>query len=229
MSALARTAAGFLSSDTRARHRLVARLLADVANVLDVGGVPRRLESYIHGALVTTANLEPPADVLFDGTRLPFPNSSFDGVTSIDVLEHLPRDARAAHLDELRRVARCRIVLSTPFGSPEHMDGERELAEWYARTTGVRHRFLDEHVRHGLVDETELRELAARLSRSARLVFHGDFRAVEARFRALAIARTRRSPLALVCAARPVRDEAPTTSPGPFTNRVFVVADVEEQ
>jgi hypothetical protein len=229
MSALARSAARFLSSDTHARHRLVARLLADVANVLDVGGVPRRLATYVPGAVVITANLEPPADVLFDGTRLPFPRSSFDGVTSIDVLEHLPRDARATHVDELRRVARRRVVLSTPFGSPEHVDGERELAEWYARTTGVRHRFLDEHVEHGLADETELRELAARLSTTARLVFHGDFRAVDARFRASAIARTRRSPLALVRAARPVRDEAPTTSPGPFTNRVFVVADVDKQ
>jgi hypothetical protein len=226
VSVLARTAVGFLSSDTRARHRLVARFLGDASEVLDVGGVPGRLETFLAAAVVITANLEPPADVVFDGTRLPFPNGSFDGVTSIDVLEHLPREVRATHVDELRRVARTCVVLSTPFGSTAHVDGERELAEWYARTTGRRHRFLDEHVEHGLAGEAELRELAARLSPTARVLFHGDFRAIEARFRASAVARTRRSPLALVRAARPVRDAAPSDAPGAFTNRAFVVADV---
>jgi hypothetical protein len=229
VTVLARTAAGLLSADTRARHRLVARMLGDVSSVLDVGGVPGRLETYLGGAVVVTANLEGPADVVFDGRHLPFPERSFDGITSIDVLEHLPGHARGAHVDELRRVARRRIVLSTPFGSPAHIESERELADWYERLTGARHRFLDEHLAYGLADESWMRALAGQLSPEAHLFFHGDFRAVDARFRAAALARSRRSPLALARAARPLRESKPSPRPGPYTNRVFLIAEVDER
>jgi SAM-dependent methyltransferase len=44
--------------------------------------------------------------VVSGGESLPFPDESFDFVTSIDVIEHMPPAAAAAMVDELRRVLR---------------------------------------------------------------------------------------------------------------------------
>jgi ubiquinone/menaquinone biosynthesis C-methylase UbiE len=47
--------------------------------------------------------------VKYDGTRLPFPDASFDAVMAIDVLHHA--DSPAALLREMTRVARRGVVL----------------------------------------------------------------------------------------------------------------------
>lgn len=195
--------------DTWERHAVAARLLADVADVLDVGGTPGTLAGALPGRSVTTANLVPPADIVWDGGPLPFPARSFDGVASLDVLEHLPRNARAAHLDELVRVARRRVVVCCPLGSPGHTASERALA---ARR---RMPFLLEQLDLGLPTEEELRELAERLGASRKLLFHGDYR--RARRRAL-------HPVAARLAPR--RDLAVRQRPDATTNRAFLVVEL---
>src|SRR4051794_6874493 len=146
--------------DTRERHLVAARELGAARTVLDVGGRPGVLTRFLHGAEVTTANVDPPADVLFDGERLPFEGSSFDAATSLDVLEHLPRELWRTHLNEVLRVARARVVVCCPLGTEAHVRAERELAEWYRSLTGDSHRFLREHE---LPSEDELRSLVAGL------------------------------------------------------------------
>ncbi|MGI8511280.1 MAG: methyltransferase domain-containing protein [Solirubrobacteraceae bacterium] len=84
-----------------------------------------------------------PADVVFDGVTLPYPDGASDLVTSLDVLEHLARPERAGHVAEVLRVAGERAVLCCPLGAPELNTAERELAEWYARLSGERSPFLD--------------------------------------------------------------------------------------
>lgn len=54
---------------------------------------------------------------VYDGYRLPYPDASFDVVTTIDVLEHVPDYHR--FLDELLRVTRRAVVVSTPNRRPE--------------------------------------------------------------------------------------------------------------
>ena len=46
-----------------------------------------------------------------EGTRLPFRSESFDVVSALDVLEHIPPPSRADFLKELRRVSRDNIVV----------------------------------------------------------------------------------------------------------------------
>ena len=48
-----------------------------------------------------------------DATQLPYAAATFDLVTAIEVLEHLPNPEAA--LDEIRRVTKGRIVISTPW------------------------------------------------------------------------------------------------------------------
>jgi hypothetical protein len=214
--------------DTYARHALAARLVGDAESVLDVGGVPGWLARFLPKSRIVVANVEPPADVVFDGRRLPFADASFASGTSLDVLEHIPRDQRPAHIAELARVVRGRVVLATPLGSEEHSKAERELAAWYEATTGAAHPRLAQHVAYGLPTEEELLALAELAGLRGRLFFQGDFRRVERLFRLAAQAR--RNPLARAryavvrTAARPELTLAGVSAP--HTNRVFLVAEL---
>lgn len=216
--------------DTYARHALAARLVGDADSVLDVGGLRGGLGRFLPQSRVVVANVEPPADVVFDGRRLPFADSSFAAATSLDVLEHLPREDRAAHVAELTRVARGRVVLATPLGSEQHAEAERALAAWYEETTGAAHPRLAQHVAYGLPTGEELLELADRAGLRGELFFHGDFRRVEGLFRLAA--RARRNPLArgryAVQRIATTPDVTLTRVPAPHTNRAFLVAEARE-
>jgi hypothetical protein len=222
---------GFLSRiaahpDTYARHAIAARFVDGAETVLDVGGTPRSLGRFLPESRVVVVNVEPPADVVFDGRRLPFPDSSFGAVTSLDVLEHLPRGQRAAHIAELARVSRDRVVVAAPLGSEQHGEAERALAAWFDATTGSPHPRLAQHVNYGLPTGEELLALAAASGLHGELWFNGDFRRVERLVRIAA--EGRRNPIALTryaslrIAATP--DLTLTRMPEPHTNRVFLVA-----
>src|SRR5918999_4703783 len=99
-----------LPVDTWERHAVVASLAGRPRTVLDVGGVRRVLAKFMADAAITTANVDSRADVQISGTELPFADAMFDVATSIDVLEHLERHDRGAHLMELARVAQERVV-----------------------------------------------------------------------------------------------------------------------
>lgn len=57
---------------------------------------------------------------LYDGCRLPFANAEFDVITCVDVLEHV--EDYHAFLDEMLRVCRKGVFISTPNRRPENMD-----------------------------------------------------------------------------------------------------------
>ena len=220
-----------LPPDTRERHALVARLGTGATEILDVGGVSRHLEPFVHGTRVVTANLEPPADVILNGSELPLPTASYDTVTSLDVLEHIPRPARAGHVAELARVARRRVILCCPIATEAHVACEEALADWYLAETGRSHRFLQEHIELGLPTEEELRRFFEEVGLRFRVSFHGDFREVADVFRLQTRARLQPSPGSFArlarrrCAPRHTYDLESAVQP--FSNRAVVVADHE--
>jgi Methyltransferase domain len=213
--------------DTYARHALAARLVGGADNVLDVGGVCGGLARFLPKSRIVVANVEPPADVVFDGQRLPFGDASFAAATSLDVLEHLPREQRAAHVAELARVARWRVVLASPLGTEQHIEAELALAAWYEATTGGPHPRLAQHIAYGLPAGEELLALAEGAGLRGELYFQGDFRRVERLFRLAA--GTRRNPLALaryaVLRIATPPDLTLTRAPAPHTNRAFLLAE----
>lgn len=218
-----------LAPDTAQRHRVVARLAGNPESVLDVGGVQGQLAAFLPKAHVTTANVNRDAEVGFDGVTLPFREGAFDVVTSLDVLEHVPPEGRARHVRECVRVARSRIVLCCPLGTPEHVAAEREIAHWHECTVGRQHPFLAEHVALGLPTQSDLEALARCSDGDATLRFHGDFRTTEQAFRAGVLARRRPGPLRLARyarhrLARPAAEEL-TVAPNPWTNRAYLVID----
>ncbi|MEO8393332.1 MAG: methyltransferase domain-containing protein [Chloroflexota bacterium] len=72
--------------------------------------------------------------MLYDGLHLKFPDNSFDVLTCVDVLEHVQE--YDAFLDELLRVARKGVLISTPFRRPENTNSDGtpknywHLREW---------------------------------------------------------------------------------------------------
>jgi SAM-dependent methyltransferase len=213
-------AAPILPFDTAERHCVAATLLGSPRNALDVGGRPGELARFLPSTGVTTANVDPPADVLFTGSELPFPEDSFEVVSSLDVLEHLERPQRQAHIAELVRVARERVVVCCPLGTPAHVEAERELAARYE------HRFIKEHLEKGLPEEEELRVLVSSLSFRFELLFHGDFRTVNERFVLERGARALRPRALLDYAVKRARwkpDLELAAESNPFTNRAFLI------
>ncbi len=71
---------------------------------------------------------------VYDGYHLPYKDKSFDVITTIDVLEHV--EDYDAYIDELLRVARKAVIVSTPNRREEHTnpDGTPKnhwhLREW---------------------------------------------------------------------------------------------------
>jgi SAM-dependent methyltransferase len=97
---------------------------------VDVTAVERAIE--VFGARPEIGNI-----VHYDGRRIPFPDASFDVVTCVDVLEHIPDYDQ--FLRELLRVSRGLVFVSTPNRRPEYTnwDGTPKnhwhLREWSSK------------------------------------------------------------------------------------------------
>jgi hypothetical protein len=219
--------------DTRERHAIVGKLSGRPETVLDAGGVPGLLSRYLpRGTYIVTANAEPPADLLVRGVELPVDDKSFELVTSLDVLEHIPAADRPTFVAELIRAARGRVVLCCPLGTPEHQSAEAELLEWYERKTGERHEWLAEHVENGLPTDDEVRAAfsapTATLSTEVSFLYHGDFRKNTAQLKETTLAMSDGAARKAALVAKWLayrRDVRLETRPNVWTNRVFVRVD----
>ena len=119
----------FYREKMRAIHRVAPPSLetaAGVTRVLEVGGGRSGLAAMLYpGSAVTTLDMDASlregltlrpgcSFVCGDACNLPFPDASFDLVTLLDVLEHIPDDDRAAR--EAMRVLKPggTLLVSTP-------------------------------------------------------------------------------------------------------------------
>lgn len=220
------------AADTWERHLVVAELAGRPRTVVDVGGLPGQLADFLPDASVVAVNVVPPADLLVDPGALPFKERSIDVVTSLDTLEHVPPAARAGFVADLVRVARRRLVLCCPLGTPEHVAAERDVQAWHRELTGAEHPWLAEHLEYGLPTATELQDALGQATADGdrlALRFHGDYRVTDEQFRSIVRARRRPTPGAVLrFAARRLThrpDLRLADAPTPYTNRVFAVVD----
>jgi hypothetical protein len=220
------------AADTWERHLIVAELAGDTRQVVDVGGLPGQLRSFLPGASVLAANVTPPADLLVEPDGLPFRDRTIETVTSLDALEHVPPAARAGFVAELVRVASRRVILCCPFGTPEHAASEVAMQEWYAELSGEGHPWLVEHLEYGLPTQAELETAftaAVEPRDTVTFKYHGDFRVTNEQFKEIVTARRRPTPGAVSRFIRHRTSHRPDTrlhdAPSPWTNRVFVIVD----
>ncbi len=172
-----------LPFDQYQRYRLVSDLLAQLRvdggtlRVLDVGGRTAVLRDFLKDARIDLVDVEPSGSsglVLGDGSRLPFKDGSFDAVCAFDTLEHVPPSLREAFVAEVRRVSRGWVVLAGPYAHPRVAEAEALLQKFLESKLGERHRYLDEHVHHGLPERAAVEAQLARSGARVVSIPHGN-------------------------------------------------------
>jgi SAM-dependent methyltransferase len=91
--------------------------------------------------------------------RLPFLDRAFDVVVCLDVLEHIPPQARENFVAELGRVSAKRVLLACP--SDEAAWADDYLRADYERRGVSAPPWLDEHGEHGLPSVADLESLCS--------------------------------------------------------------------
>ena len=139
---------GFRLFGTFQIEPLIARELQGIGTVLDAGcGRLSHLKGIKEKYLVGL-DIYPPyivessrarihqAYLLGDMRELPFKSAAFDCVVGIEILEHLNKTDGLLLLKEMERVARKKIILTTPNGflptysGPQDNPSERHLSGW---------------------------------------------------------------------------------------------------
>jgi Methyltransferase domain len=138
-------------------RRPIAEFLPELDTVtLDVGLNP--LAGYVRGR----------------GDALPFRSRSFDLVCAVDVLEHVPMDARPPLVHEMTRASTRAVLLAAPFAHPEVERAERFLTDFIQRTCGYDQGQLREHRDRGLPDLAATCETFARAGWHLRIWPYGN-------------------------------------------------------
>ncbi len=92
------------------------------------------------------------------GVELPFKDSSFDYVLSVDMLEHVPPKLREKAISEMVRVAKKKLYLTFPCGE-QSSKVDLELREYYKKIHGQDYPYLKEHTELGLPDLEMVKKL----------------------------------------------------------------------
>lgn len=143
--------------------------------VLDVGGGsgtirefldPKRYRLYVLDINIQTlAGIDDSrlGIIAGDGCCLPFKDNSFDVVTSIASLEHVPDAMKADYCRELKRVAKRYVIIHCPADSSDGgFQGtiyDAKFLEWYRRRFKKDELNTLEHLNSGLPKVDELRRL----------------------------------------------------------------------
>jgi len=127
--------------------------------ILDVGGYPGNLRDFVNPDQydLTILDVVPddgsiPGYLQGTGLGLPFPDASFDVVTSLDVLEHIPNPDRPAFLSEIMRVSRHAALLINPVQSIQADIAEETVDEYIRWIMDAQQEQLAEHREFGLPD-----------------------------------------------------------------------------
>ncbi|NIJ80458.1 class I SAM-dependent methyltransferase [Xanthomonas cannabis] len=94
--------------------------------------------------------------VVADATALPFQSSEYGAVVSLDVLEHIPRELRAAAVSEMGRVAGDAVVIGCPTDEEWVVQADAAANGRWKELFGDDYEWLQEHRDYGLVNAAEV-------------------------------------------------------------------------
>jgi hypothetical protein len=142
--------------DHLVRYDPVLRLLGETpaATVLEVGSGSEGIAYWLPDRDATSVDPAVPGRE-GDARSLGFPERSFDVAVALDMLEHIRPDERSGVLRELVRVARRRVILGFPSGA-RAFEVDVGLGRMLDRRGQTRPAWLDEHLRHGFPDASDV-------------------------------------------------------------------------
>ena len=161
--------------DAFERNKKVASFLKDGESVLDVGGGITGIKFFTNNTVKTLDVVE--SDIKVGPGELPFPKGSWDVVTCVDVLEHIPPKDRKKFIEDLYEVASKRVIIAAPYGSKPHEEAEKKLSA-EIKKKGKSVAFLEEHIKNGLPTSEE-----ANPKGGGNVFYSGDFRFSNCLFR----------------------------------------------
>lgn len=170
--------------DVFERHKFIAKFITADDKVLDVGGGIDTLSRFVPNSNVKVINVAGSEELknnkdnnlYYDGKHLPFKSDSFDVLTAVDVLEHIPASQRGPFIKELLRVSKKKIIISAPLGTDNHIKYEKKLLV-ELKNESKKVKYLSEHIKEGLPTLGEIKSLA--MGYKYKLFFSGDLRVVE--------------------------------------------------
>jgi uncharacterized membrane protein YfhO/ubiquinone/menaquinone biosynthesis C-methylase UbiE len=165
-----------LPFDVYIRHKIVSAFLGGRESVLDVGGGLDQLKKFSNNQITTTDIRD--ADIIMKGNKLPFKNSQFDTVASIDTLEHISQKERQIFINDLIRVAKKKIIIAAPLGTKNHQLHEEALLKKLGAKAPP---YLKEHVKYNLPTLKQIKKLSQ--NKKTKLFFSGNFYLSEKLFR----------------------------------------------
>lgn len=124
--------------------------------ILDVGGGEAKYlpaVDFFPSDFVLVADLHAlrlPNYVQANGTRLPFPDDTFDVAFSCDTLEHIRPEDRGKFVSELFRVSRDFVILAAPFHTGLAELAEQVVQNAFISECGAPNKALLEHKENGL-------------------------------------------------------------------------------
>ncbi len=124
----------------------IRRLPMNGVRVLDVGGGAGNLLKQFGLRNVISLDIGNEPDIIGSAERIPFRDDSFEVVTCLDTLEHLPVELRDAAVEELIRVASAAVFITGPIDSEENRRAENIVLK-YIDDINIR-----EHQKYGLID-----------------------------------------------------------------------------
>jgi len=138
----------FLPYDIYERHKVVGGLIKNAETVVDIGGELNLLSQFCQPTKLIVANLTS-GDVIIEKNNLPFGKNTFDVVTSIDVLEHIPKAKRKEFINHLIKIAKKRVILSFPIGTSKHISYEKKIQK-FLEEREIDVKYIKEHIAYGL-------------------------------------------------------------------------------
>lgn len=134
----------------------------DVGGYLEGGGqngfIPA--EVFLPNDRITVLDVKfngPGHYIVGSGLSLPFRTGSFDLVSAMDTLEHIPAHRRALFVTELMRVSSNGVVIAGPVKTPLTELSEQILDQVIQKLFHAQHPALVEHLMFGLPEADEIR------------------------------------------------------------------------